>query len=139
MPFVNMSPAVMAAQVLLTTILAVTPYAKSRFAYMLLCTLGPDALGSPLSLLPVALPLYASWFYWWARDLQHLRVHTAVNDVLWGVYDLSTGLAIAGITDLVTAGIAMSAWVVRRRTRADAPEPLCDRQGEAESRAQLAA
>lgn len=173
----NMSPAVIVAQVVLTALLAVQPYAKNRFAFLLLCTLGnlvsllvywlngdmaaslslvlinvrsvaylyqgraktdlipfvalavqaavtvptlgAGSMSSPIDFLPVALPLYATWFFWWSKNLQHMRVHTAVNDTLWGIYDLATGLPIAGITDFVTAGISLSAFVVRGRNGAD--------------------
>lgn len=173
----NMSPAVIVAQVVLTAVLAIQPYAKSRFSYLLLCTLGnlvsllvyflngdaagtlslvlinvrsvaylyqgraktdlipfvalavqaaitvptlgAGSLASPIDFLPVALPLYATWFFWWSKNLQHMRVHTAINDSLWAIYDLATGLPIAGVTDFVTAGIALSAFVVRGRTHAD--------------------
>lgn len=81
-------------------------------------------LTHPLSLLPMALTMYATAFMWWAENLQHMRLHSAVNDLLWGIYDLTTGLPIAGITDISSAIVSLSAYVVRKRTHADADAKL---------------
>jgi len=176
-PFVNMSPSVIASQVVLTVLLLAAPYAKSRFGYLLMCALANFAslavfvfngdsaaslslilinvrslaylyqgraktdaipficliaqaialipsfsssvLTSPLSLLPMALTMYATAFMWWSKSMQHMRLHNTVNDLLWGIYDLATGLPIAGLTDISSAIMSLSAYAVRRRTHAD--------------------
>ncbi len=134
MPFVNMSPSVIASQVVLTVLLLAAPYAKSRFGYLLMCALANFAslavfvlngdsaaslslilinvrslaylyqaraktdvipficliaqavalipsfsssvLTSPLSLLPMALTMYATAFMWWSKSMQHMRAST---------------------------------------------------------------
>ena len=181
MPYMNMSPSVIVAQVVLTVLLLAGPYAKSRFGYLMMVALSNVAslavfvlngdaaaslslvlinlrsiaylyqgraktdvipflcliaqtvalipsfstsmLANPLSLLPMALTIYATAFMWWSKNLQHMRLHTAVNDLLWGVYDLTTGLPIAGFTDISSAVVSLSAYAVRKRTHADMDVP----------------
>ena len=67
----------------------------------------------------MALTMYATAFMWWSKSMQHMRLHNTVNDLLWGIYDLATGLPIAGLTDISSAIMSLSAYAVRRRTHAD--------------------
>lgn len=89
----------------------IVPY----LAILIQLIIGYYTIENTMQILSVLIPCYTCYYLWFYDDTQKIRIGNIIANILWGVYNIATGLYIVLIMRAMTIISNIVAYIRRRK------------------------
>jgi hypothetical protein len=84
-------------------------------AIILQIVVGFSSIENIWQLLPIITPCYVCYYLWFYNTTQKLRIGNIVNNSLWLIYNVVTGLYIVSISRLITVIVNIVSYIKNKK------------------------
>lgn len=89
----------------------IVPY----LAIIIQLIIGYYTIENSMQVLSILIPCYTCYYLWFYNDTQKIRIGNIIANILWGVYNIATGLYIVLIMRAMTIISNIVAYIRRRK------------------------